>query len=57
LSVWKKKWISKSYSHCWKGKTEDFSRPGWFFWRKFSSLTNKGVMYNYHKTKKQAWII
>ncbi len=66
LSV--KRWISKSYSHCWKGfkyaedagkpnnvqKLEDFSEE-----QQAVELlrTNKGLMKNYHKTEQQSWII
>ncbi len=66
LSV--KRWISKSYSHCWKGfkyaedagkpknmqELEDFSEE-----QQAVKLlrTNKRLMNNYHNTEKQSWII
>ncbi len=60
-----KRWISKSYSHCWKGfkfaenvgkpknvqELEDLSEEQWML------RTNKGLMNNYHKTERQPWII
>ncbi len=66
LSV--KRWISISYSYCWKlfkyaedaGKPknvqelEDFSEE-----QQAVELlrTNEGIMNNYHNTEKQSWII
>ncbi len=63
-----KRWISKSYSHCWKGfkYAENFGKP-----KNVQELedfseekqtvellrTNKGLMDNYHNTEKQLWII
>ncbi len=61
LSV--KRWISKSYSHCWRvqihkrcWKTKEFVEPEGFFWRTAGSLTvqNKELMNNYNK-KKTFW--
>ncbi len=66
LSV--KRWISKSYSHCWRGfryaldagqpknvqELEDFSEE-----QQAVELlsTNEGLVNNYHEIQKHLWII
>ncbi len=65
LSV--KRWISKSYSHCWKGfkYAEDAGKPKNVQELEDFSEEQQAVelhrsnedMNNYHKTEKQSWII
>ncbi len=61
-------WISKSYSHFWKGfkYAEDAGKPkdvlemeDFYDEQQAVELlrTNKGLMNNYHKILKQSWII
>ncbi len=63
-----KRWISKSFSHCWKGfkyaenvgkpknvqELKDFSEE-----QQAVELlrTNKGLVNNSHETERQSWII
>ncbi len=67
-----KRWISKSYSHCWKGfkyeenvrKTKNVQELEDFFSEEQQAVellrTNKGLklfVKNYHKRERQSWII
>ncbi len=63
-----KRWISKSYSHCWKGfkYAEDAGKPkNVLELEDFSEeqqavellRTNKGLLNDYHNTEKQSWVI
>ncbi len=63
-----KRWISKSYSHCWKGfkyaenvvKPKNVQELGDFSEEQQAVellRTNKGLMNNYHKTERQSCII
>ncbi len=57
-----KRWISKSYSHCWKGfKYAKDARPGWLFLKNSGQFNCSGQTWDYititKQTKKQCKLL